>query len=149
MSKKTLEKRICPYCKKEFTPNHARRKYCSDTHRVNDFNRRKGFKVTRVAPEEQEYNNVSSDQNESMQGPVNPKPITKEGVSEAMLGYGAVDLAKSVFTPDRNKPATKGFVIDLIQELDNNNERRYQEILRRLNLNQDNNKKGIDISHIG
>ena len=127
---KEKKKKTCPWCEKEFIPNHASRKYCCDSHRMQAYHKRKGYKVVTILPEEQEPN-----QNQGMQGPINSRSISRAGITEATIGSGAVELTKRIFTADKDMPATKGYVMELMQQLEKNNEARHQEMLTALGYN--------------
>ena len=128
---KEKQKKTCPWCKKEFIANHAARKYCCDSHRMQAYHKRKGYKVVTILPEQQEPNQ-NQNQNQGMQGPINPRSISRAGVTEAAIGAGAVELTKRIFTADKDMPATKGYVMELMQQLERNNEARHQEMLTAL-----------------
>ena len=138
-----MDKKVCPYCKKEFVPNHARRKFCSDSHRVNYFNKRKGFKVTRVAPEEEKpMNGVQiAGQNKTPA----EQDFNAGNVGASMVGTMAGMKIYDIFTKDENKAASKAFVKQsinsLYQAIETANQKRYEEILKRLD-------KGKDLSGI-
>ena len=135
---KEKQKKTCPWCKKEFIANHAARKYCCDSHRMQAYHKRKGYKVVTILPEQQELNqeaNQEANQDQGMQGPINARSISRAGVTEATIGAGAVELTKRIFTADKDMPATKGYVMELIQQLERNNEARHQEMLAALGYN--------------
>jgi hypothetical protein len=49
--------------------------------------------------------------------------ISTAGVANAAIGTGIVEIAKNIFTPEENKPATKGDVLKLAASL-----KRYHQI---------------------
>ncbi|MEX6627638.1 hypothetical protein [Tenacibaculum salmonis] len=103
--------KICPHCKKEFESNHARRIYCSDSHRVSAYNKKKGFRVAMVAPvepfESDIINKGLSGVNNNASNLKEPKNQFGSQLGAATLGSLAAELALNVFTKDENKPATK------------------------------------------
>jgi hypothetical protein len=142
-------KKICPHCKEEFTSNHARRKYCCDAHRVAAYNKRKGYKITVVPPEEDR--GLKSPKNDEL------KPLDKENLEKLkrndfnVQNIGAVtagsliaDGVKNMFTSDYNKPASKGFVLELLKEHIEEVTRQNNEIIKALKgLKQSNNYSGM------
>ena len=138
-----LEKRICPHCGKEFIPNHARRKFCCDSHRIAHFNKRKGYKVMRIAPEDEKpMNGVQiAGQNKTPA----EEDFNGGNMAASMVGTMAGMKLYDVFTKDENKAASKAFVKQsintLYQAIETANQRRYKEILKRLD-------KGRDLSGI-
>ena len=143
MSKKVLEKRTCPHCGKEFTPNHARRKFCSDSHRISHFNKRKGYKVMRIAPEDQKpMNGIQvAGQNKTPA----EQDFNAGNVGASMVGTIAGMKLYEIFTKDENKAASNAFVKQsintLYQAIETANQKRYEEILKRLD-------KGKDLSNV-
>ena len=138
---KEKQKKICPWCGKEFVPNHAARKYCCDSHRMQAYHKRKGYKVVTILPEQPELS-----QNEGMKAIVNPQLAQSTPESEqksndfnagsigaATVGTMAGNKLYDVFTADHNKPATKGYVKQIVNELYNavetRNQRRHKEIM--------------------
>jgi len=102
----------CHYCGKDYKPRRRhKQKFCSNSCRVNAFN-------FRIKKDERNVAKVSTSPTE-----INNK---KEGISLAGIGNATIanfttDLAKTFFTREENKPATKGD----IQALLNGSKERY------------------------
>ncbi|MCG8253185.1 hypothetical protein [Tenacibaculum finnmarkense] len=116
--------KICPHCNKEFESNHARRIYCSDSHRVSAYNKKKGFRVALVAPsdpfESEIINKGLSGVNNNASNLKEPKNQFGSQVGAATLGSLAAELALNVFTKDENKPATKKDLMEVFRILQEN-----------------------------
>ena len=116
-----MDKKTCPYCKKEFIPNHARRKYCCDSHRVNHFNKRKGFKVTKIAPEEQQEETTNQEQ----EGMTKPMPVRLKRTGKEKAGDAMIDTAVFIaanrlserLKAEPNRAATKGDLLEVYNDL--------------------------------
>lgn len=100
----------CGYCNKEYKPNkRQKQKYCSDSCRVRAFNIRK----------------ANSSRLPSKKAPNKIEQMSFAGVGNTVAGVVAVDLAKSLFTREENKPATKKDLKNLLNSL----KQRYYPIL--------------------
>lgn len=114
------EKKVCPHCNEEFISNHARRVYCCDSHRVAAYNKRKGYKVAVIPPEEDK--GLKSPKNDLKAiNPEHLKPVKRNDFNYQNIGAVATGtlLAKaiqSIFTAEDKKPATKEYVLRLIGE---------------------------------
>jgi hypothetical protein len=105
----------CQYCKNEFVPRRRKiQKFCSDSCRVS-FHR---FKNVGVAIKSAE---LQIKEKETSKVKVNQ--ISTAGVANSAIGTGIVEIAKNIFTPEENKPATKGDVLKLAASL-----KRYHQI---------------------
>lgn len=100
---------ICKYCKKEFVPTRRRvQKYCKASCRSGAHQLRKRA--------------LSTTKNQLVETEKKPAKIKVEeisvsGVGNAALGTVAADLTKSIFTRTENKPATKGDLSKLQENL--------------------------------
>lgn len=92
----------CNYCGVEYTPNRRyKQKYCTNSCRVNAFNRRNMVKTNLPV--------VIKDEST----PIKDK-MSWSGVGNAAAGTLATNLAISLFTKEENKPATKGDIQKLL-----------------------------------
>ena len=117
--KKTIK--ICPHCNNEFESNHARRIYCSDSHRVAAYNKKKGFKVMLVAPDDKLA--ISKDNSlEGLKG-IKQEPLYNNSFGKQMgasaIGSVAANLLISAFTKEEDKPVTKKDLVELFQAIRN------------------------------
>ena len=97
----------CQYCSKEYKPNRRyKQRFCSNSCRVNSFNRNK-LKVPIIK---------SNVENETKQ-PLKIDAMSFAGVGNAAAGSLAVQLATNFLTPKENKPATKGDLQNLTKTL--------------------------------
>jgi len=126
------QKKVCPHCKEEFISNHARRVYCCDSHRVAAYNKRKGYRVAVIPPEEN--NGLKSPKTDIKPIEVSEKKsdFNTENIGAVTTGTLLADGLKSMFTPDENKNASKGYVLQLIRELHHEMTRQNKAILNEL-----------------
>ncbi len=96
---------ICHYCGVKYKPNRRNKQlFCSNSCRVNSFNIKKNKNIQNnkkglAIPEQKK----ESDQK-----------INLAGIGNAAIANIATDLAKTIFTRDENKPATKGDIQSLL-----------------------------------
>jgi len=132
--------KICPHCNKEFESNHARRIYCSDSHRVSAYNKKKGFRVAMVAPaepfESEIINKGLSGVNNNASNLKEPKNQFGSQLGAATLGSLAAELALNVFTKDENKPATKKDLMEVFRVLQQNQFSLHNQLQKILSNNQ-------------
>ncbi|MCG8894710.1 hypothetical protein G1K73_13260 [Tenacibaculum finnmarkense] len=132
--------KICPHCNKKFESNHARRIYCSDSHRVSAYNKKKGFRVALVAPaepfESEIINKGLSGVNNNASNLKEPKNQFGSQVGAATLGSLAAELALNVFTKDENKPATKKDLMEVFRVLQENQFSLHNQLQKTLINNQ-------------
>lgn len=124
--------KICPHCKKEFESNHARRIYCSDSHRVSAYNKKKGFRVAIVAPVEPFESEII---NKGLSGVKNNESSLKESknqfgsqVGAAALANLGTELIKNILIKDENKPATKKDLMEVFRVLQQNQFSLYNQL---------------------
>jgi len=101
----------CQYCGKDYKPRRRhKQKFCSNSCRVNAFNFRtkKDKSIAKVSTNPTEINNKK-------------EGISLAGIGNATIANFTTDLAKTFFTREENKPATKGD----IQALLNGSKERY------------------------
>ena len=101
----------CQYCGKDYKPRRRhKQKFCSNSCRVNAFNIRtkKDKSIAKVSTNPTEINNKK-------------EGISLAGIGNATIANFTTDLAKTFFTREENKPATKGD----IQALLNGSKERY------------------------
>ncbi|GAB4161053.1 MAG: hypothetical protein Tsb0033_17920 [Winogradskyella sp.] len=101
----------CKYCFKEFEPKRRRiQKYCSNSCRSSAYQQRKAIQ-----------NNTKDNLPKLTDSDVPQAPhkekISVAGVGNAALGVIAVNTAKSILTPLKNRPATKGDIDLIIEKL--------------------------------
>lgn len=132
--------KICPHCKKEFESNHARRIYCSDSHRVSAYNKKKGFRVALVAPADPFESEII---NKGLSGVKNVESVLKEPknqfgsqVGAAALANLGTELIKSILIKDENKPATKKDLMEVFRVLQQNQFSLYNQLQKTLSNNQ-------------
>ena len=102
----------CQYCKKKFTPKRRKvQKFCTNTCRAS-FHR---FKNDSLSINQSTEIKVNTGEKKS--GKTKVDQISAAGVGNAALGTGLVELAKNIFTPGENKPATKGDIMKLAASL--------------------------------
>lgn len=114
-----MEKRYysCKYCKKEFEPKRRKvQKFCSDSCRVS-YHR---FKNVDVALKTYKLQETSKEQEPNK---IKVEQISGAGIANSAIAVGAIELAKNIFTPEENKPATKGDLAKLASNL-----KRYHQI---------------------
>src|SRR5680860_650163 len=96
----------CHYCGKDYKPKRRhKQKYCSNSCRVNAFN-------FRTKKDERYVAKVSTrpELNEKKEG------ISLAGIGNATIANLTTDLAKTFFTREENKPATKGYIQTLLSK---------------------------------
>ena len=127
-----MDKKVCPWCEVEFVPNHARRKFCCDSHRIMAHNKKKGYKVALVPQEERKPTTNESSPKRTKAA----EDFNAGSVGAATVGTMAGNKLYDVLTSDNNKPASKGYVKQAINDLYNtisrDNQRRHKELLDRL-----------------
>tara|TARA_R110002126_G_scaffold291172_1_gene450680 strand:+ start:9282 stop:9722 length:441 start_codon:yes stop_codon:yes gene_type:complete len=107
----------CRYSKKDFVPKRRKvQKFCSNSCRVS-FHR---FKNVGLAIKSTDHQIKWKEQGTSK---VKVNQISTAGVANSAIGTGIVEIAKNIFTPEENKPATKGDVLKLAASL-----KRYHQI---------------------
>ncbi|MCD8455177.1 hypothetical protein LNJ08_12330 [Tenacibaculum finnmarkense genomovar ulcerans] len=113
-------KKICPHCKKEFESNHARRIYCSDSHRISAYNKRKGFKIAIIPPSTETFKPVV--ENKGLSGSDNNENSLKEFKNQfgsqlgaSVLGSLASELLMKTFTKNENNPVTKKDLVEVLR----------------------------------
>ena len=126
------QKKVCPHCKEEFISNHARRVYCCDSHRVAAYNKRKGYKVAVIPPEE--YNGLKSPKThiKPIEEPKKKSDFNIDNIGAVTTGTLLADGLKNMLTRDENKNASKGYVLQLIRELHQEMTRQNKAILNEL-----------------
>ena len=101
----------CEYCFKEFEPKRRRvQKYCSNSCRSSAYQQRK-------ANSNHTKDNLPKLQDSDVPQVPQKEKISAAGVGNAALGSLAADGVKSIFTPRKNKPATKGDIDLIIEKL--------------------------------
>ena len=136
-----VQQKICPYCNKEFTAYHPNKKYCSSSHRMMAYHKRKGYKLVTVIDEEDQTN---SDKDSQPAGKPTPyvKPKTTEdfnagNLGAATLGTMAGNKIGRMLTQEADRPATKGELNQLRNEMIS----MHREVLRELRKNDNNRNK--------
>ena len=108
----------CKYCFKEFEPKRRLvQKYCSNSCRS------KAYHVRQLKNTNKNNNTTAIEVPKPMRMPPIPSKtkidkVSIAGVGNATLGSLAAGGLKSIFTPENNKPATKGDLKQLIEKLD-------------------------------
>lgn len=99
-------KKICPHCNNAFESNHARRIYCSDSHRISAYNKRKGFRVAIVPPNEDKGLKIP---NSNLKADVNLKKsdFNAGNIGAATTGSLIANSITELFKNPNNKPLTK------------------------------------------
>ncbi|MBU3012270.1 hypothetical protein KO506_12710 [Polaribacter vadi] len=107
----------CEYCKKKYVPKRRRvQKFCSNSCRVS-FHRLKNLGEVKKTTE------LQTKKKEQENSKVKIDEISVSGVANSAIGSGIVEIAKNIFTPEENKPATKGDILKLASNL-----KRYHQI---------------------
>jgi hypothetical protein len=102
---------ICEYCFKEFEPKRRRvQKYCSNSCRSSAFQQRK-------ASQKNKNKSFPTLTNSKVPQVQKTEKISAAGVGNAALGSLAADGVKSLLTPRKSKPATKGDIDLLLEKL--------------------------------
>lgn len=97
----------CQYCGTEFKPNRRhKQKFCSNSCRVNSFNKNKSKDVV-----------VKTNKAVETEKPVQIEKMSLAGFGNAAAGTLAVKLATNLFTSQESKPATKGDMKNLLASL--------------------------------
>jgi hypothetical protein len=101
----------CEYCSKQYTPRRRKvQKYCSSTCRVKaHFQRKKQIVSTKETGLSNEVN-LDNKKKET---------INLAGIGNAAIANVATDALISFFTPEDNKPATKGDLKKLLAQFKN------------------------------
>jgi len=95
---------ICHYCGIKYKPNRRNKQlFCSSSCRVNSFNIKKNKNI-----QNKKGLAIPEQKKESEQ------KINLAGIGNAAIANIATDLAKTIFTRDENKPATKGDIQTLL-----------------------------------
>ena len=122
--------KICPHCKKEFTAYHPNKKYCSSSHRMMAYHKRKGYKIIQVQAEEKETTSDKQDQQLATQkdqaGMKKPVPnIAGRNLKETAIDAGIytgssmlANWATERLKPEPNRAATKQDIYDIHLRLD-------------------------------
>lgn len=126
--------KTCPHCKNDFKSNHARRIYCSDSHRVAAYNKKKGFKVLLIAPEEKKKGLVVKDDKIALSGSIpqnkaDYKDSFTKQTAAAVTGNVIANKLINLFTKDENKPATKKDLVNLFYAIQKE-QQDYYELIR-------------------
>ena len=101
----------CTYCSKEFEPTRRRvQKYCSNTCRSKAHHARKTVTNKKTL----QKNTLENLQTNSTPTKTKIETMSASGVGNATAGNLIADGLKAMFTSDKNKPATKGDISDLI-----------------------------------
>ena len=101
----------CKYCFKEFEPKRRRvQKYCSNSCRSSAYQQRKAI-------QNNTKDNLPKLTDSDVPQATHKEKISAAGVGNAALGVLAANTAKSLLTPRKNKPATKGDIDLLIEKL--------------------------------
>lgn len=132
-------KKICPHCKKSFESTHARQKYCSDSHRVSAYYKRKGFKVVIIAPDDLKNKNtelgVVKKETAEEKEPEYKNSFLKQ-TGAAALGNLTSQIILDLFKGDDDKPISKSEMKNLITAFYNtiksNQELIYRSIMKEL-----------------
>lgn len=99
----------CNYCYKEYEPQRrGAQKYCSNSCRSKAYHSR------------QKQNSISASENETsmmISKELNSEKMSIAGVGNAVAGTVAADLLKTMLTKETNKPATKGDIKSIIEQL--------------------------------
>jgi len=111
----------CKHCYKEFRPTRrVVQKFCSDSCRVghHQCNKRAKQKNSDSLKKRDEFSKALEELKKKKREEKKKEEGRSEGMSLAGIGNAAVgtaltDLAVNVFTPEHNKPATKGDLLDL------------------------------------
>jgi hypothetical protein len=113
--------KTCPHCKNEFESNHARRIYCSDSHRVSAYNKKKGFKVMLVAPQDKKVKLTVKSENvlKEVEDKTGYNDSFVKQASASALGSVTANLLLNIFTKEENKPTTKKDLILLLNAIRN------------------------------
>jgi Fe-S-cluster-containing dehydrogenase component len=107
----------CKYCFKEFEPKRRLvQKYCSNSCRS------KAYHVRQLKNTNKNNNTTAIEVPKPMSLPPIPAKtkidkVSIAGVGNATLGNLAASSLKSIFTPENNKPATKGDLNKLLDKL--------------------------------
>ena len=105
----------CQYCGKEYKPNRRhKQRFCSNSCRVNSFNRNNKKNLI-----------VKTNTETEIKKPVKIDAMSWSGVGNAAAGVLAVNMVSNLLTKNENKPATKK---DL-ENLKNSLKARYQPVL--------------------
>lgn len=130
--------KTCAHCGKEFTTTNPRKKYCSDSHRISAFYKRKGYKVIPVAPDPNSNAKEALQIADQSNLPGEIKEQEKSDFNIASIGAAAAgsllgDGIKSFFTNDMKKPASKEFIIQVFKAYVNESRRIEKRLLDRIN----------------
>jgi DNA-directed RNA polymerase subunit RPC12/RpoP len=97
----------CQYCGKEFKPNRRhKQKFCSNSCRVNSFNKNKVKDAV-----------VKTIKGVETEKPLQIEKMSLAGFGNAAAGTLAVKLATNIFTSQESKSATKGDLKNLLASL--------------------------------
>lgn len=112
----------CKHCCKEFRPTRRGvQKFCSDSCRVGHHqcnNRLQQIKEDSLAEINQFKIGVEKLQKKRKKKEKrNSEGMSLPGIGNAAAGTALLDVAKSLFTPEHNKPATKGDLLNLANHL--------------------------------
>jgi len=98
---------ICHYCGIKYKPNRRNKQlFCSNSCRVNSFNIKK-----KEALQNKKGLAIPEQKNESEQ------KINIAGIGNATIANFATDFVKTIFTPEENKPATKGDLLGMLSKI--------------------------------
>jgi hypothetical protein len=99
----------CHYCGKEYQPKRRfKQRFCSNSCRVNSFNRKKEMGLS-IPQKESQIDKPLQIEKMSMAGVAN-------ATVGAVAGTVAVNLITSLLTNEENKPATKKDVMNIIKQ---------------------------------
>jgi len=107
----------CKYCGKKYKPKKRRiQKFCSTSCRVNAFKHRQ--KLNEIKIPDNSFKDASSDNKHK-------ETVNAAGIINAAIGHAAIDISKSLFTREENKPVTKKDIQGLLSTI----QERYKPII--------------------
>jgi hypothetical protein len=96
----------CYNCGKEYKPNRRnKQRFCSNSCRVNSFNKKKNFGLSKPQIENGIALPIKTPIESST--PLKIETMSMAGIGNAVAGSVAVNLISALLTSDENKPATK------------------------------------------
>jgi len=107
----------CKHCGKEFSPTRRRaQKFCKDSCRVSYHQCNK--RLQQVVPDSLAGSKELKPKKKiGKKGKKKKEGMSLSGIGDAAVGTAIVETVKNIFTPEHNKPATKGDIIKLANHL--------------------------------
>ncbi|OIQ30497.1 MAG: hypothetical protein BM564_03785 [Bacteroidetes bacterium MedPE-SWsnd-G2] len=115
---------ICDYCQKEYLPRRRGiQKYCSNSCRSRGYQIKSKSTSSNLPVKKETESLVAKSTSEKKAPAIKVDSMSSAGVGNSttgtVIGNAAYELGKAIFTPEVNKPATKGDLNKIAQLISN------------------------------